>query len=115
MSTLVYNLNALQDEFPAALDGDLAAGAAGTLDHQVVDFHRRVAGPAMADGLWLLEDEFGVGNDGAWGQQSEGEVERLAVDAREPADAHFQPRRRPMLPRPLQFLSHLVNQGLDDG
>ena len=74
-----------------------------------------VAGVAAADGLRLLDDDFGVLDHGAGRQQPEGEADRLAVDAREPADAQLQPQHPALLARPIQLSVHLVDQGLDDG
>ena len=58
---------------------------------------------------------FGMLDHGSGSQQVEGEAYRVAVDARQPADAHFQSDHAPLLPCAIEFLFHLVDQGLDDG
>ena len=76
-----------------------------TLDHEVVDLRPRVAGVAVANGFWLLDHDFGIFDRRAGRQQPEGEADRVAIDARQSADAQLQPQHPAVLAGPIQFPS----------
>jgi len=79
-----------------------------------------ILGPCLAhetatDGLGFFNGDFSVFEDRAGSEQAEGESHRVWAHAREPADAQFQAEDAARLLGAIQFLFHLIDQGLDDG
>ena len=64
-------------------------------------------------GSWITTSAFSTTRAG--GEQAEGEADRLAQDARQPADAQFHPQDASRLTGPVQLLPNLIDHRLDDG
>ncbi len=88
--------------------------AFGAFEDQIVDFHPGVACMAAAGGFDLVDDDFRPFDQRAGRKQLESETDRIAIDARKPADAQFNAADLPALARPLDLPPNLLDQCFDN-
>jgi hypothetical protein len=114
-SLRIIYFDVLQYKIASAFDDDVIAGAFGTVEDQIVDFDPGVTGMAAAGGFDLVNYDFRSFDQRAGRKQLESEVERIAVDSREPSDAHFNTADFPGMARSMELAPDLLDQCVNDG
>ena len=114
-SLRIIYFDVLQYKIAPAFDGNGIACALGAFEYQIVDFHAGVTGMAAAGGFDLVNYDFRSFDQRAGRKQLESEVERIAVDSREPSDAQFNTADFPGMARSMDLAPDLLDQCVNDG
>jgi len=112
--SIIY-FDVLQYKIAPAFDGNGIACALGAFEYQIVDFHAGVTGMAAAGGFGLINEDFRFFDQRAGCEQLESETDRIAVDAREPANVYFNTAYFAAMARPTDLAPNLLDQRIDDG